>query len=132
MSMRKFLRMLLLLTVLSVSLALAPVVQPAQAAAPAGGTPVHVWLTDVSANQWVASQPSLSFQTQQATSPLTIKIDSTVKYQKITGFGAALTDSAAYLISELPASSRNTLMENLFSPSAGIGLNMVRSPMGAT
>ncbi len=128
--MRKFKRMLLL-TALSVGLAVAPVSHPAQAA-PTSGTPVHVWLTDVSANQWVASQPDVSFQTQQATSPLTIKVNDRVKYQKITGFGAALTDSAAYLINKLPASSRNTLIENLFSPSAGIGLNMVRSPMGAT
>ena len=142
--MRKHGRTLVGITLLSVGLAAAPIVQPAPAlaATPAAtaesapssssGSPVQVWLTDVGANEWVAKQKDVSFQTQQTTNPLTIKVDSKLKYQTITGFGAALTDSAAYLINQLPTSSRNTLMENLFSPTSGAGLSMVRSPMGAT
>ena len=126
-------RMLLRLTALSVGLAAAaaPAIQPAQAAS-GGGSQVQVWLTDVGSNQWVAPQTALSFQTQQTANPLTIKVDDSTKYQEITGYGAALTDSAAYLINQLPAGTKNTLMENLFSPTSGIGLSMVRSPMGAT
>ena len=131
--MRESRRMLLRLTALSMGFAATPaVVQPAQAAASTSGTSVQVWLTDVGSNQWVASQPDVTFQTQQTSNPLTIKVDGGVKYQKITGFGAALTDSSAYLINKLPTSTRNTLMQNLFSPSSGIDLSMVRSPMGAT
>jgi O-glycosyl hydrolase len=121
--------MLLRLTALSVGLAATPAFQPAQAAT---GTSVQVWLTDVGTNQWVSNQKAVTFQTQQTNNPLTIKVDSSVQYQKITGFGAALTDSSAYLINQLSTSSRNTLMQKLFDPSAGIGLSMVRSPMGAT
>ena len=140
MSMRKFRRMLLRLTALSVGLAAAPAFQAAQPvqaapqaqAAQSSGTSVQVWLTDVGSNQWVAPQPNVAFQTQQTTNPLTIDVSSGVKYQRITGFGAALTDSAAYLISTLSPSSRDKLMANLFSRSSGIGLSMVRSPMGAT
>ncbi|MER5431868.1 discoidin domain-containing protein [Streptomyces sp. NPDC002588] len=130
--MRRIKRMLLRLTALSVGLAAGSAFPPAQAATPAGGSSVQVWLTDVGSNQWVAKQKAVAFQTQQTTNPLTIKVDDTVKYQKITGFGAALTDSSAYLIDKLPTSGRNALMQKLFSPSAGIGLSMVRSPMGAT
>ena len=128
--MRKFRRMLLRLTALSVGLAAVPIFQSAQAATT--GTSVQVWLTDIGTNQWVSNQKAVSFQTQQTTNPLTIKVDDSVKYQKITGFGAALTDSSAYLINQLSTSNRNTLMQKLFDPSAGIGLSMVRSPMGAT
>ncbi|MFF5142267.1 discoidin domain-containing protein [Streptomyces sp. NPDC013157] len=130
--MRRIKRMLLRLTALTVGLAAGSAFPPAQAATPADGSSVQVWLTDVGSNQWVAKQKAVSFQTQPATNPLTIKVDDSVRYQKITGFGAALTDSSAYLINKLPTSGRNTLMQKLFSPSAGIGLSMVRSPMGAT
>jgi O-glycosyl hydrolase len=123
--------MLLGAALLSAGLAAAAAgIQPAQAATT--GSPVQVWLTDIGTNQWVSSQKAVSFQTQQSTNPLTIKVDDSVRYQQITGFGAALTDSSAYLINQLPTSSRNTLMQKLFDPSAGIGLSTVRSPMGAT
>ena len=131
--MRTQRRTLLGLTLLSVGLAAAPVIQPIPAqAAPKSSTPVQVWLTDTASNQWVAKQKDVSFQTQQTTNPLTIKVDDSVKYQKMTGFGAALTDSSAWLINKLPTDKKDTLMHNLFDPSAGIGLNMLRSPMGAT
>ena len=130
--MRRFRRLLPRLTLLSVGLAAVPAFQQAQAATPTSGSSVQVWLTDIGTNQWVANQPAVSFQTQRTTNPLTIKVDDSVKYQEITGFGAALTDSSAYLINQLPTSGRNALMQKLFSPSTGIGLSMVRSPMGAT
>ena len=122
------------LPVLGLSLAALPVLQPVAQAAPppSGGTAVKVWLTDVGKNQWVSSQSDVTFQTRQTTNPLAIKVDDTVKYQKITGFGAALTDSSAWLINQLSTSSRSTLMKKLFDPATGAGLSMVRLPMGAS
>jgi O-glycosyl hydrolase len=117
---------------MGVSLLAAPVAIPHAQAAPRASSPVHVWLTDVSADRWVEKQSDVSFQTKQTTNPLTIKVDDSVTYQEVTGFGAALTDSSAWVINELPAAQRNTLMKNLFDPSDGLGLSMVRLPMGAT
>ena len=96
------------------------------------GNAVGVWLTDVSADQWVASQSAVRFQTKQTANPLTIKIDDSVKYQRVQGFGAAMTDSSAWLINQLSTADRTKLMQELFDRSTGIGLSMVRSPMGAT
>lgn len=128
--------MSLLAPVLAVSLAGLPVVQlPAEAAplsSSSGGSPVNVWLTDVSSEKWVERQADVSFQTRQTSNPLAIKVDDSVKYQEITGFGAALTDSSAWLINELPADSREDLMKNLFDPADGAGLNMIRVPMGSS
>lgn len=93
---------------------------------------MKVWLTDVDTDKWVANQSDVSFQTRQTTNPLTIKVDDKVKYQKITGFGAALTDSSAWLIDKLSPESRNTVMKQLFDPTTGAGLSMVRVPMGAS
>jgi O-glycosyl hydrolase len=125
----------LLASVLGASLAALALVPPAAQAAPppaGGGSAVKVWLTDVDTDKWVASQSDVSFQTKQTTNPLTIKVDNGVKYQKVTGFGAALTDSSAWLINQLPPASRNTLMKQLFDPATGAGLSTVRLPMGAS
>ena len=127
--MVRFRRFTLIAPVLGAVLA---ALSQAPARAATAGTSVHVWLTDVSAGKWVEPQNDVSFQTKPATNSLTVKVDSSVKYQKITGFGGALTDSSAWLIDQLPSTSRTALMTKLFDPSKGVGLSMVRSPMGAT
>lgn len=93
---------------------------------------VRVWLTDVSADKWVAGQDDVLFKAKRTANPLTIKIDDSVKYQKVQGFGAAMTDSSAWLIDKLSTAERTKLMKKLFDPSKGIGLSLLRSPMGAT
>ncbi|WP_051835447.1 discoidin domain-containing protein [Streptomyces sp. NRRL S-481] len=103
--------------------------QPQQTAR---GNSVRVWLTDMSADKWVAGQDDVLFKAETTANPLTIKIDDRVKYQKVQGFGAAMTDSSAWLIDKLPTARRTELMGKLFDPSKGIGLSLLRSPMGAT
>src|SRR4029453_8872881 len=105
-----------LVPVLDASLAaVALAVPPAQAAPPTSkGSPVKVWLTDVSADKWVEKQNDVAFQTRQTSNPLTIKVDNSVTYQKVTGFGAALTDSSSWLIDQLSTDGRNALMKKLF------------------
>ena len=130
--MAKFRARSLLVPILGASLTALPVVAPPTQAAPRTGTPVKVWLTDVSADKWVEKQNDVAFQTRQTSNPLTIKVDNSVTYQKVTGFGAALTDSSSWLIDQLSPDSRNALMKKLFDPSTGAGLSMVRLPMGAS
>jgi len=60
-----------------------------------------------------------------------ITIDDNITYQEIDGFGAALTESSAYLIYNLPAEQRNQVIRDLFS-NEGIGINFIRLPMGAS
>lgn len=76
------------------------------------------------------SQP-LTDVTTQANTIISIKTDAT--RQAIDGFGASFTDSAAYLVDEiLPADAKTSLMTNLFDPELGIGLGVIRNPMGAS
>jgi glucosylceramidase len=64
---------------------------------------------------------------------LTIEVNDSVKYQQIDGFGASLTDSSAWLISQkLNAQQRHELLQMLFDPKKGIGLSILRQPMGAS
>src|SRR5207253_8279991 len=60
----------------------------------------------------------------------------TTMYQPIEGFGAALTDSSAYLMQDhLTTAQRTALVNDLFTQSegrGGLGLSFVRKPMGAS
>jgi glucosylceramidase len=77
-------------------------------------------------------KPSLHF-VSSAVEGLTITVDDAAKYQQIDGFGASLTDSSAWLISQkLTAPQRRELLQLLFDPKKGIGLSMLRQPMGAS
>ncbi|MGD1081334.1 MAG: glycoside hydrolase family 30 beta sandwich domain-containing protein [Candidatus Sulfotelmatobacter sp.] len=79
------------------------------------------------------TQPSVSFAAGGSSSSLVITVDETTQYQQMDGFGGSLTDSSAWLIwSKLSASQQTTLMQQLFSPSSGIGISFLRQPMGAT
>ncbi|MCV4233675.1 glycosyl hydrolase [Virgibacillus sp. LDC1] len=63
----------------------------------------------------------------------TVVIDEEQTFQEMDGFGASFTDSAAYLIHQvLETKQRSELMTKLFDPNEGIGLSVLRQPMGAS
>jgi glucosylceramidase len=77
-------------------------------------------------------KPSLRFGPSRIPA-LTIHVDDSLRYQQIDGFGASLTDSSAWLISQkLSEAQRTQLLEMLFDPKKGIGLSILRQPMGAS
>lgn len=62
-----------------------------------------------------------------------IVLDKSVTYQEIDGFGASFTDSSAYLIDQvLSEKDREEVMYRLFDEKEGIGLSVIRNPMGAS
>ncbi len=86
-----------------------------------------------SANVWLTPQPGLEF-TPAAPAPGTpeIVVNDAVSYQVVQGFGAAMTDSSAWLIEDyLDAPARAALLSELFGPN-GIHLNFLRVPIGAS
>jgi glucosylceramidase len=55
------------------------------------------------------------------------------RYQKIDGFGASLTDAAAWLFAKkLPADLTRSTFESLFSRKDGIGISFLRQPIGSS
>lgn len=94
---------------------------------------VNIWLTDLSGGARLSQQPGLSFAPDSGANPLTITVDENIEFQQMEGFGASFTDSSAWLVyNRLSATQRNTLMTNLFNSQSGIGLSMLRQPMGAS
>jgi glucosylceramidase len=63
-----------------------------------------------------------------------ILVDEAQTYQTIEGFGAAFTDSAAYLLEQVqPSSTQAATLSDLFTRTGnGIGLSFMRVPIGAT
>ncbi|MBW8002799.1 MAG: hypothetical protein FVQ80_12385 [Planctomycetes bacterium] len=64
-----------------------------------------------------------------------VNIDDTVLYQQMNGFGASYTDSAAWMVYEsgvLNSTQIQTLVDDLFDPVSGIGLSILRQPMGTS
>ena len=66
-------------------------------------------------------------------STVDIKIDDSKTYQTMDGFGGSFTDSAAYLMNQiLDEDVKDDLMKKLFDHEEGIGISVVRNPMGAS
>jgi glucosylceramidase len=82
-------------------------------------------------SQAMSRQPDLPFAGRTLGLPV-IRVEETSRYQVMRGFGAALTDSSAWLIHErLAPATRATVMRELFT-SAGIDLGFLRVPIGAS
>ncbi len=100
--------------------------------AQAAGETVSVWVTTGDRSKLLAQQPSVTFGagTSAAT---TIDVDTATTYQTMDGFGASFTDSSAWLVgTRMSTAQCDQLMGNLFSRSSGIGLSLLRQPMGAS
>ena len=126
------LRLLLCLLITTSFVALLSVHLTVHAAAPT----VQVWLTTTDGTNHLTRQSDIQFGSSSG-SASTINVDDTQQLQQMDGFGAAVTDSSAWLIyNHMSASQRTALMTNLFgidpSNPTSIGLSFVRIPMGAS
>jgi glucosylceramidase len=97
--------------------------------------PYHVEVVQTSADlsQRLTRLPDMEFGKAAGAGWPVITVDARVRYQRVTGFGASMTDTSAWLIErETSAASRTALMSQLFGDAGGIRLNFVRVPMGAS
>ena len=100
-------------------------------AAGVGAGAVGVWITSADLSEALSPLPPVSFGAVNPAIPM-IEVSDSTRYQEIIGFGAAMTDSSAWLLyDELPPAPRAAVMSALFGGD-GIGLNFVRVPIGAS
>ena len=92
---------------------------------------------------WITSYDEVSLLEHQKPLPITanagssdgvkIAVDAGIEFQEIDGFGASLTDSSAWLMAKkLKPEVREKVLQKLFNPKTGIGLSVLRQPMGAS
>jgi len=100
---------------------------PAQAAE----TPVQIWMTTADGALRLNRMADTAFRRGFAPAG-NVEVNAAERHQEMTGFGASITEAAARLITGLPADTRARLLDELFNPASGLGLNYLRQPMGGT
>ena len=124
---------LLVVLLLSTALVLPTLANSSPPQTIAGNESVRVWLTDLSAGVRLVQQSNLSFAPDSNSDPLTVTVNENEEFQEMGGFGGSFTDSSAWLVyNKLNPTQRTDLMTNLFSPTNGIGLSLLRQPLGAS
>ena len=104
---------------------------------------IYISRSDVEVEFWVTctgeggerleKQQNLTFKPGLSLTSKKISVSADKKFQEIQGFGAALTDSSAWLIHEvLNESEYNRIMNALFHPAEGIGMSYLRIPVGSS
>ncbi|MDP9176834.1 MAG: glycosyl hydrolase [Gemmatimonadota bacterium] len=95
---------------------------------------VSAWVTTGDQSRLLTREPDLRFNkgAVDSTIPL-IEVDYTREFQSVVGWGAAMSDAAAYLINtQLNAVQREALLQDLFGREPGAGFSFLRMPMGAS
>lgn len=99
-------------------------------------TSVEVWLTLPDQSKLLHQEANQTLEPggASADTPYVIALDERIRYQRMEGFGAAMTDSSAYLLMRvLDERRRIDVMNDLFTREGkGIGLSYVRVPIGAS
>ena len=90
-------------------------------------TRVDVWLTNYDRSALFQQQPNALNFTSNKTSNQTIIVDDSKTYQRMDGFGFALTGGSAQHIINMNASGRNNLLHQLFDTTGNaIGISYLR------
>jgi len=108
---------------------IAPKIVPA--ARPVAPT-VDLWLSTQDRRLRLDRQPEIEMK-PRGTEPVDVVIDVQKKFQTMTGFGAAMTDSSAWLLqNKLSGLQRSELLHEIYGPPPNLNLTMMRLTIGAS
>ena len=94
------------------------------------GKRVKIFASSINSNEMLVEQENIVFQQDFETENLLINIYPEFQYQKMLGFGAAFTETAAYNFSLLSPALQQELAEAYFGEN-GIGYNFCRTHINA-
>ena len=100
-----------------------------RALAQPSASPVHVWSTWRDRRH--APAEPLAWKPAEQIAADAIVLDPAAKKQDILGFGAAMTDSSCYVLSQLPEAVRQPILYDFFAPGE-MALNVCRTCIGAS
>lgn len=94
--------------------------------------PAQMWLTTADETQKLTEE-ALHNAAGPAAGDEAITIDTKQHFQKMQGFGAAMTDASAEVLTSLPEQKRRAIMQELFGrANGGLGLSFTRLTVGAS
>ena len=100
--------------------------------AAAAASSADLWLTTADEANKLARQPALA-PLGRPTGDEAVTIDASKRFQRMHGFGAAMTDASAELFSKLPVAKRRAIMAELFGrKNGGLGFSFTRLTVGAS
>jgi len=88
------------------------------------------WVTSGDKSQLLQSQSGLSFGS--SSNSTRISLDENTSYQTIDGFGFTLTEGSAEVIAAMASTQQSQLLTELFHPSSGSGISILRISIGAS
>jgi len=93
---------------------------------------VQLWLSTANRRLKLQQQPNIDM-TARGSSTADVVVDLKKRFQTMAGFGAAMTDSSAWLLqNKLNFLQRRALLHELYGPPPNLGLNMMRLTIGAS
>jgi glucosylceramidase len=111
----------------------ATVLENNSGSAPGAKSEISVWVT--SGEERFATAPSVTWAQASSGAPSgsgdQIRLDPTVKFQEISGFGGAFTDATCYMFNQLTPTAREKIFHEMFHPSE-MGLNFCRVCIGSS
>ena len=95
-------------------------------------TDAQLWLTTVDRSALFAPQAALHFSGAQGQLP-SVEVNDMQQFQRIDGFGFALTGGSAQLLARMTPDRRAALLKEIFSTEGkGIGVSYLRVSIGAS
>lgn len=91
---------------------------------------VRSWVSTLDGKLQLAEQPPLTWQTNAPRRGDRVEIVPTETFQTVLGFGSSLEPSTCWNLSLMSPADRERTMERLVSPTAGIGMNLMRICIG--
>jgi len=91
----------------------------------------RLWRTAPDEGLYLAPSAGPAFAQEPGDPGTTVVIDAGVRYQTMAGFGASMTEASAWALDQLNPDERDRALGLLFSR-AGIGITLLRQPMGAS
>ena len=96
-----------------------------------GSAEVRQWVTDAHTTGSRLDTPTPVRTTDDAADTI-LQVDPDQRFQNVSGFGASITESSATVLFRMNKAERDRIMTELFDPDRGIGLSMLRQPIGAS
>jgi glucosylceramidase len=93
---------------------------------------VRAWVTSLDLKHRLSEGRRLSFENVRTNEEGVIALDPKKTYQTILGLGSSLEHSSCSNLFRLPPMERERVMERLVSPTAGIGMNLMRICIGTS
>ena len=120
-------RLRLLLRLALGALAFSAVTNPSAAQTAAS---IRWWVSSADLKQQLAGQPPLEFRSGPAANGEVIEVNPAVTFQTLLGLGSSLEPSTCSNLRLMSATDRARTIERLVSPTAGIGMNLMRLCIG--